>query len=245
MRKRWNLIKGSIIGVSFFMLLFGLATVTRADLKEEGMYFSILGVENDIEGDFDGTVIGSFEGSTVLVRIPNIERGRGFGLLIGGYNGNIAGELYYSCTNHDTSFWFSDLDHDGLNDLGAEDAIYCTDGECQVLGANIKYYFINLFKKNVRVFGQLGFFVPKISIEQGAYKQGDLSSVGDVIFTGYGADFGLGILIHLHPNLAINGAAVYREIRIREVTAFDQDRFPTKSTYGTGRSYSVGLNYFF
>ena len=168
MRKRWMLIKSIFIGFTLVFLLFGLAAVSKGAIKEEGKYYSILGVENYIEGDFDGKVIGGFEESDVLVRIPDIESGRGFGILIGGYKGNLAGELYYSCSNHDTSFWFSDLDHNGVNDHVAEDSIYYKDGECQVLGANIKYFFANLFKKNLRVFGQ-GFFVPRISIQEGAY----------------------------------------------------------------------------
>lgn len=244
MTKRWNLIKGLIMGVSFFILLFGLATVSNAATKEEGMYFSILGVENYIEGDFDGTVNGRFLGTTIMARIPKIESGKGFGILIGGYKGKLAGELYYSCSNHDTTFKYSDYNCNGSEDPG-EDIVYSRDGECQVVGGNIKYFFANLFEKNLRVFGQFGFFVPRISIQEGAYKLNDLISVADVTFTGYGADFGLGILIHLHSNLAINGAAVFREIRIKEATAFDRDGAPTKSTYGTGRSYSVGLNYYF
>lgn len=246
MRIQWSLIKSLIFGVSFFILFFGLATVSQAAEKEEGMYFSILGVENYIEGDFNGTVTGGFENSTpqILVRIPEIESGRGFGILIGSYNDKLAGELYYTCSNHDTSFRFSDLNGNGLNDGGAEDVVYYKDGECQVIGANIKYYFVNLFKKNLRLCGQFGLFIPKISMEEGAYKQG-VDDTADVTFTGYGADLGLGILIHLHPNLAISGAAVFRYIRINEATAFDQDRVPGKSTYGHGRSYSVGLNYYF
>lgn len=246
MRIKWNLYCLLTIGILFLGLLFGLASACRAETKEERMYFSILGVENYIEGDFDGKVLGVFEGSEgILVRFPKIKSGRGFGILIGGINGNVAGELYYTCSNHDISFWFSDLDHNGVNDHGAEDAIYYNEGECQVLGGNIKYFFANLFNKNLRVFGQFGFFVPRISIQEGAYKLNDPTSVADATFTGYGADLGLGILIHLHPNLAINGGAIFRGIRIKEVTAFDQDRVPTKSTYGTGRNYSIGLNYYF
>lgn len=244
MRIKWNLIKSLAFGVLFFTLFFGLTSVSRAEMKEEGMYFSILGVENYIEGDFKGTATGGFVDSTVLVRIPEIESGRGFGILIGGYNKNLAGELYYSFSNHDTSFGFSDLDGDGVYDSG-EDAVYYRDGECQVIGANIKYYFINFFKKNLRVFGQLGLFVPKISMEEGAYKQGDFYDTADVTFSGYGVDLGLGVLIHLHPNLAITGSSVFRQIKIKEATAFDQDRVPEDNTYGTGRSYNVGLNYYF
>lgn len=244
MSVRRSLLKSIIFAFSFVTLFLGIATVSRGETKEEGMYFSILGVENYIEGDFDGTVNGGFLGSTVLTRIPKIESGRGFGILIGGYKGKLAGELYYSCSNHDTTFKYSDYNGNGSEDPG-EDVIYSGEGDCQVIGGNIKYYFIDCFNRNLRFFGQFGLFIPKIKIEQGAYRLNNFYETANVNFTGYGGDLGLGILIHLHPNLAINGAAVYRGIRIKEVTAFDEDRVPSKSMYGNGRSYSIGLNYYF
>lgn len=244
MRIKWNLIKSLAVGVLFFTIFLGLASVSRAESKEEGMYFSILGVENSIEGDFDGIVTGIFADSDVRCRIPKIESGRGWGILIGGYRKKLAGELYYSCSNHDTSFWFTDLDGDCYYDLG-ENAVYYRDGECQVIGANIKYFFVDFSQEKLRFFGQFGLFIPKITMEEGAYKKDQPTEIADVSFTGYGADLGLGVLIQLHPSLAITGSAVYRHIRIREVTAFDQDRVPSDSMYGNGRSYNVGLNYYF
>ncbi|NLW45927.1 MAG: hypothetical protein GXY86_01095 [Firmicutes bacterium] len=226
-------------------MFFGLASASRGEEKEEGMYFSILGVENSIGGDFKGTVTGGFVDSTVLIRIPEIKNGSGFGILIGGYTEKLAGELYYSCSKHDTSFKFYDLNCNGFNDGGAEDTVYYQDGECQVFGANAKWFFANLFDSNFRFFGQLGFFVPKISMEHGAYQEDDVDDTADVSFTGYGVDLGLGVIIHLHPKWAITGSSVYRYIRIKEATAFGEDRIPSDTMVGSGWSYSVGINYYF
>lgn len=245
MRRKQKLIKNIFFMVLVFGLLFGLASASRGEEKEEGMYFSILGVENSIGGDFKGTVTGRFVDSTVLIRIPEIESGNGFGILIGGYTKKLAGEIYYICSNHDTSFEFYDLNRNGINDGGAEDVVYYQDGECQIFGVNAKYIFASLFKDNLRFFGQFGLFVPKISMEQGAYQEDDINDTADVTFTGYGADLGLGVLIHLHPKWAISGSSVYRYIRIKEATAFGEDRVPPDNMDGSGWSYSVGINYYF
>lgn len=237
-------VKSFCLGLLVLILILSIDSAARAELMEEGMYFSILGVENRIEGDFEGTVTYHFVGTTILHRFPKIESGRGFGILIGGYKGKIAGELYYSCSNHDTSFIYSDLNGNGIYDAG-EEAIYKKDGECQVIGGNIKYYFANLFRNNIRAFGELGIFVPQITMENGAYKEGFYYDTADVTFTGYGADLGLGVLIHLHPNLAVTAKAAFRYIRIREVTAFGKEAVPADRMEGTGRSYSIGLNYYF
>lgn len=244
MHIRRSLLKRIFFGILYLTLFLGIATVSLAEQKEEGMYFSILSVENNIGGDFKGTITGQFENSDVLVRVPDIESGKGFGILIGGYKEKLAGELYYTCTNHDTSFLFSDLNGNGFYDFG-EESVYYRDGECQVIGINVKYFFVNLFENNIRFFGQLGFFIPKISIEEGAYKLNNYNDTADVTFTGYGGDLGIGILIHLHPNLAINCGAVFRYIRIKEATAFDQDRVPDDNMYSSSQSYSIGLNYYF
>lgn len=245
MQRKQKLIKNSLFLVLVLGLLFGLASASRGEEKEEGMYFSILGVENSIGGDFKGTVTGQFVNSTVLIRIPEIENGSGFGILIGGYTGKMAGEIYYSYSKHDTSFKFYDLNCNGFNDGGAEDVVYYQDGECQVLGANVKYYFANFFNNNFRFYGQLGLFVPKISMKQGAYQENDFNDTANVTFTGYGADLGLGVLFHLHPKWAITGSSVFRYIRIKEVTAFGEDRIPSDKMDGTGWSHSVGISYYF
>lgn len=237
-------VKSFCLGLLILILIFGIDSAARAELKEEGMYFSILGVENRIGGDFEGVVTGKFVDSTVFCRFPKIEDGRGFGILIGGYKGKIAGEVYYSCSNHDTSFIFSDFNGNGFYDVG-EEAVYKKDGECQVIGGNIKYYFANLFRNNIRAFGEFGIFVPQITMENGAYQENSYHNTADVTFTGYGADLGLGVLIHLHPNLAVTGRAAFRYIRIKEATAFGQERVPMDRMEGIGRSYSIGLNYYF
>jgi hypothetical protein len=241
--QKW--IKNMVLLVLVLGLLFGLASVSRAEANEEGMYFSLLGVQNSIGGDFKGAVTGAFVDSTVLIRIPEIENGDGFGILIGGYTKKLAGEIYYACSNHDMSFEFYDLNCNGINDGGAEDDVYYQDGECQVFGVNAKYFFADLFNDNLRFFGQFGLFVPKISMEQGAYQEDDIDDTADVTFTGYGADLGLGILIHLHPKWAITGSSVFRYIRIKEATAFGEDRVPPDNMDGSGWSYSVGINYYF
>ena len=243
MRRNQKLIKNMLFLVLFFGLLFGLTSVSRAEEKEEGMYFSILGVQNYIEGDFDGESAGKFENSSTICTFPEIDSGKGFGILIGGYRDKIAGEIYYSCSKHETSFTYAvDIDDDGFYD-GLYD--YIKDGEVQLIGVNIKYHFVNLFSENISFYIQSGIFYPIITLEQAAYNENNSNDKADVTYTGYGLDAGIGALIHLHPKLAISAQAVYRYLRIEQAEAFGEEREPTKSTYGNGRSYTIGLIYYF
>ncbi len=229
MKIRWSLfIKSFILGVSFLILFFGLATVSRAEKKEEGMYFSILGVENSIGGDFDGETSFYKEEEDTGCVAPKIDSHTGFGILIGGYNERMAGEISYLHSVHDTTF----TDYDtGIS--------IPLDGEVELINLDLKLFFS---KRIIKPYFLFGIVIPKITIDMAAI---DGSEVGDAIYTGYGLNLGLGTEIKIHHKFGIDGSIVFRGMRINRIEISGTDWKPEDSFYTTGRSYNIKLNYYF
>lgn len=225
MRKRWNLIKGSMIGVSFFMLLFGLATVTRADLKEEGMYFSILGVENSIGEDFNGVKWYKHEELDIFGYVPEIESDQGFGILLGGYKGKMAGEISFLRSTHDTKHWTGSYS-----------------GEVELINFDLKWYAIELFNQRNRSYFLLGFFLPTITIDNAGE---DGINEGDAIYRGYGLNLGLGTEIRILHNLGIEGSVIFRGMKINRIKVLGTEMEPKDDFFADGHSYSIRVNYYF
>ena len=225
MRIRWNSLKSFIFGVIFSILLFESATVAWADLKEEGMYFSVSGVENSIGGDFTGAKYYLYEESALRCDVPEIESDRGFGMTIGGKKGKLAGELSYLRSVHNTNF------------LGLP-----YDGEVELVNLDIKFYTLRILKQSIKAYFLTGIGFPKITIENAAT---DGQSLGDAIYKGFGLNLGLGTEIRILPNLGIDGSVVIRGMRINRIEAFGKEMAPQDSFYATGRSYQVKLNYYF
>lgn len=225
MRKRWKMIKGSIRGVSFFILLFGLATVAQANSKEEGMYFSVSGVENKIGGDFTGAKCYRYEESSLECIVPEIETDQGFGITIGAYNGKLAGEFSYLRSTHNTNYFGSPYD-----------------GDVELLNFDIKFYMLRVLKQNIKAYFLTGVGLPRITIENAATDGVDM---GDAIYKGFGLNLGLGTEIRVLPNLGIDGSMVIRGMRINRIEALGKEMAPEDNFYATGRSYQIKLNYYF
>ncbi len=243
MRIRQRLIKSLVFGVLFLVLVFGLASVSRAD--DEKYYFGLINVENSLKGDFNGRTTYDFVESSTMCRVPKVDSGSGYGFLIGGIKHNLAGEIFYIRSTHETSF-LGVYDFDGSGDF-EPDEVYSfeSDGEYEVWGFNIKHYWINLFDNRFRFCGQIGANFPKFTMEDGSYKEDDITTYSDSIFTGYGLEAGLGFLLHINKKLAINGSAVYYQIRINRLKGFGSEREPKGDFDGRGSRYTLGINYFF
>lgn len=219
------LIKSFIYGVLIFTFFLGLASVAWADLKEEGMYFSISGVENNIGGDFDGVKKYQLENSTLTCDVPEIETDQGFGITIGAYKGKLAGEFSYLRSTHNTYY------------LGS-----AYDGEVELLNFDIKFYMLKALNQNIKAYFLTGIGIPKITIENAAT---DGVDNGDAIYKGYGLNLGLGTEIRILPNLGIDGSVVIRGMRINRIEALGNEMAPKDKFYATGRNYLIKLNYYF
>lgn len=227
MRIKRNLYYLLAIGILFLGLLFGLASVCRAETKEEGMYFSILGIQNSIGGDFNGKKSYEDEEKTAACIVPEIDTHRGFGILIGGYSERLAGEISYLCSAHETTYY---------DELVGEIPL---DGEAELINFDLKLYIL---KKNIRPYVLLGLVIPRISIDKGA---SDGTELGDAIYTGYGLNLGLGWEIRFHNKIGIEGSAVYRGMKINRIEIMGKDWEPEDSFIATGTTYSIRLNYYF
>ncbi len=226
MRTRWSLlIKSIVFGALFFVFFFGLAIVTRAHLKEDGMYFSISGVGNSIGGDFTGAKYYIYEESSLICNVPKIETDQGFGITIGAYKGKLAGELSYLRSAHNTNY-------SGLS----------YDGEVELVNLDIKFYMLRVLKQSIKGYFLIGIGLPKITIDNAATDEGNK---GDAIYRGFGLNLGLGTEIQILPNLGIDGSVVIRGMRINRIEAFGKEMAPKDNFYATGRSYQVKLNYYF
>lgn len=225
MRMRWCLIKSFIFGISFASLFFGLAAVSLAEAKEEGMYFSLLGVENSIGGDFNGLKWYENEELNLRNYVPDIESDQGFGILIGGYNNKMAGEISFLRSTHDTTHWNGSYD-----------------GEVELLNFDLKLYAVNLFNQRFRTYFLFGIFLPTIIIDNAA---DDGTNKGDAIYRGYGLNLGLGSEIRIHHNVGIEGSVVFRGMKIDRIDVLGTELEPEDDFIATGRSYSIRVNYYF
>lgn len=225
MRVRRNIIKIFIFGVTFLVLSFGPASASRAEEKEEGMYFSILGVENSIGGDFNGNKWYQNKELTITNYVPDIESAQGFGILIGGYNDKMAGEISYLRSVHDTTHWKGSYD-----------------GEVELINLDLKLYAIKLFDQRIRTYFLFGFFSPIITIDNAG---DDGTNLGDAIYRGYGLNLGLGAEIRPHRKVGIEGSLVFRGLKINRIDVLGTELEPTDNFLATGRSYSIRVNYYF
>ncbi len=221
MQIRWSMIKCFAFGVCFFALFFGMATHSRAESKEEGMYFSIIGVENSIGGDFNGVKNYENEELNLISYTTEIEPDQGFGLAIGGYNQKIAGEISYLRSVHDTSIPF--------------------DGDVELLNIDLKLYMLKLLKQNIKTYFLTGIVIPKITVENAGT---DGTNLGDAIYRGFGLNLGLGTEIRIH-NIGIDGSVVFRGMRINRIDVLGTELEPKDNFYANGRSYIIKLNYYF
>lgn len=226
MRRYQKWIKNMFFLVLILGLLFGLASVSRAEVNEEGMYFSLLGVQNSIGGDFNGETAFANKEKTTACLAPEINTDMGFGILIGGYKERIAGEFSYLCSSHETIFY---------DELYGEIPL---DGEVELINFDLKLYIF----KSLQAFKPYflsGLVIPKITIDMGA------SGGGDAIYKGFGLNLGLGAEIKIRNKIGLEGSAVYRGMKINRIEISGTEWEPEDSFIATGTTYSIRLNYYF
>lgn len=226
MRRNQKLIKNMFFLVLVLGLLFGLASVSRAEANEEGMYFSLLGVQNSIGGDFNGKIAFANEKKTHECIAPEFDTDNGFGILIGGYNERIAGEISYLCSSHETTYY-----HEIYGEIPF-------DGEVELINLDLKLYMLKKLQ-TFKPYFLSGLTIPKITIDMGA------SGGGDAIYKGYGLNVGLGAEIRVRNKIGLEGSAVYRGMKMNRIEISGTEWEPEDSFIATGTTYSIRLNYYF
>jgi hypothetical protein len=203
------------------LIVFAAATsiVAEAGPAKDGYYIGVSSVSNAIEEEFDDTTF--LTNGTMIVDIPKIKNGSGYGLYWGSRTGASAVEIDYITTEHNTT---SSL-------LGDSKATYTA------IEVNGKLYFNTT--SNVQPFFLYGIGLHLLTIKNNTIT---ISGANDSDFTG-GRSFNIGggLAYYLTPQWFLSGAAVYRYGSLGKVEDLEIDGRLGDS----GLSYSVSMAYVF
>ncbi len=158
----------------------------------EGFYAGALLPFQGIEGDFDGDDALFETGGNEVILVPEIDPGLGFGVVVGWRTPEIAFEMTYRQTWHDTEF--------GSADLG-DAVLYAVD-------LDVKPYLST--SEPVQPFLLFGMSIPVLELEDARSDDGGTTFDRDATLSGAGFNFGGGVSLFAGERLAMHLTGGYR-----------------------------------
>lgn len=155
---------------------------------ERGFYIGLHAIYNSMFGDFDDSVLLFDPNSGDVIDVPEVDDGYGLGIALGMRLENGALELCYQRTMHNTS------------------SVVFGDSEAAYNAVDINWR-IDVLKRRIRPYVQLGFGVPWMTINDAVYTGRDYN---DATFVGLGVNVGGGASYFITSHLSANAGVGYR-----------------------------------
>lgn len=229
--------------------------------RKEKWYVKLLLPYNTIHGDFKGETIQEAPG--VLLLVPKIENSHGFGISFGGLiDREISksirkgekkakasllesfGEISYLRSTHDVSFSGGFESKATYNILNADMKVYSYFPKVEVKASELEEKRMD--EEQLYGFGAIVLIGGNFSwlvVEDYSVTS---TAVGDAIFRGLGLNLGGGLVWHLHPNISIDGEAIYRWRWFTAAEGADGiNRKIEDSLRAHGFNYSAGVRFSF
>jgi len=198
--------------------------VTFTEKHKKNIYLGVLLPYSTISGDFDATkylvtTIGDY-------RIPDLDGAAGIGGVVGyshmGEKLGFAAEMSYQRTSHDATYF-----------------TWTGDATLHMISIDVKGLYLSM---PMQPYLLVGMAIPQLVVKDALMSA---SETDKITYKGYGLNLGGGINLFLHPNICLNGSAVYRIINYsRAKISLGEDDIPDGGLGGSGLSMNAGLIFY-